>query len=85
MSDDMIADFFTKPLQGKKFQILRDIILNRRSDNFALQYSSVLGTSGTGETETQNIVPAKETSTREKSTQRDSILETGCSLDLDVI
>jgi hypothetical protein len=72
MSDNMIADFFTKPLQGKRFQILRDIILNRRSDEFALQYRSVLGT---GETETQNIVPAKET-----STQRDNTLETGCAL-----
>jgi hypothetical protein len=81
MSDDMIADFFTKPLQGKRFQILRDIILNRSSEDFALQYRSVLGT---GENETQNIVPAKETNTREESIQRENALETG-SLELDVI
>jgi len=40
----MIADFFTKPLQGRRFQILRDIILNR--DNISVsQYRSVLGNS----------------------------------------
>ncbi len=27
----MLADFFTKPLQGKRFQILRDLILNVQS------------------------------------------------------
>ena len=31
ISDDMIADFFTKPIQGKRFQILRDIVLNINS------------------------------------------------------
>jgi len=46
----MIADFFTKPLQGRRFQILRDIILNR--DNISVsQYRSVLGNS-----EEHNIV-----------------------------
>ncbi len=39
---------------------------------------------GTGENETQNIVPAKETNTREESIQRENALETR-SLDLDVI
>jgi hypothetical protein len=24
----MVADFFTKPLQGKRFKIIRDVILN---------------------------------------------------------
>jgi len=28
-AEDMIADFFTKPLQGRKFKIMRDLILNR--------------------------------------------------------
>jgi len=32
MSDKMIADFFTKPLQGKKFQMLRDLVLNIRPE-----------------------------------------------------
>jgi hypothetical protein len=41
-TEDMIADFFTKPIQGRKFQILRDIILNRKEES-ALQYRSVLG------------------------------------------
>jgi len=41
-SDDMIADFFTKPIQGRKFQIFRDIILNRSTASSALQYRSVL-------------------------------------------
>jgi hypothetical protein len=40
-SYDMIADFFTKPIQGRKFQTFRDIILNRSTAS-ALQYRSVL-------------------------------------------
>ncbi len=43
--DDMIADFFTKPIQGRKFQIFRDIILNRHPTS-ALQYRSVLENNG---------------------------------------
>jgi hypothetical protein len=43
--EDMIADFFMKPLQGRRFQMLRDIILNR--ENIAVsQYRSMLGNSG---------------------------------------
>jgi hypothetical protein len=41
-TEDMIADFFTKPLQGRRFQVLRDLILNKR-DSSTLQYMSVLG------------------------------------------
>ncbi len=44
ISDKMIVNFFTKPIQGHKFQIFRDIILNRRDPDYALQYRSVLGT-----------------------------------------
>jgi hypothetical protein len=40
----MIADFFTKPLQGRKFKLLRDIILNRDTTSDS-QYRSVLGNS----------------------------------------
>jgi len=29
--ENMLADFFTKPLQGKRFQLLRDLILNIQS------------------------------------------------------
>ena len=54
-SDDMIADFFTKPIQGRKFQIFRDIILNR-STTSALQYRGVLDNK-----ENDNIVQADET------------------------
>jgi hypothetical protein len=43
-TEDMVADFFTKPIQGKLFQILRDIILSHR-DTSALQYRSMLGNS----------------------------------------
>ena len=28
---DMIADFFTKFLQGRRFQVLRDLILNKKN------------------------------------------------------
>jgi len=42
--DCMVADFFTKPLQGKRFQILRDLILNKQ-DSSVLQYRSILGNS----------------------------------------
>jgi hypothetical protein len=43
-TEDMIADFFTKPLQGKRFKLLRDIILNRDATSDS-QYRSVLGNS----------------------------------------
>jgi len=39
VSENMIADFFTKPLQGKRFQILRDLVLNIQS---AVGHRSVL-------------------------------------------
>jgi hypothetical protein len=28
VSEDMLAGFFTKPIQGKRFQVIRDAILN---------------------------------------------------------
>ena len=60
---DMVADFFTKPIQGKRFQILRDIILNRNNpDASTSQYRSVLGNSTS-----QNIVSV-ETGARETKT-----------------
>jgi len=43
-TENMIVDFFTKPIQGKRFQILRDIILNRSDISFS-QYRRVLGNS----------------------------------------
>jgi hypothetical protein len=43
-TEDMIAVFFTKPLQGKRFRILRDVILNRETISDS-QYKSVLGNS----------------------------------------
>jgi hypothetical protein len=39
ISDAMIADFFIKPLQGKHYQVLRDIILNIDS---SVEHTSVL-------------------------------------------
>ena len=56
LSEEMIADFFTKPLQGKKFQIFRDIILNNRQNKAdpAIQYRSVLGNK-----QMRNIVSAE--------------------------
>ena len=38
----MVADFFTKPLQGKIFQVMRDLILNQSTDSSILQYKSIL-------------------------------------------
>ncbi len=43
ISEEMIADFFTKPMQGARFQIFRDLILNIPGST--LQYRSVLGNS----------------------------------------
>jgi len=45
-TDEMIADFFTKPLQGKPFYTFRDIILNCGTENYAppsKEHRSVLG------------------------------------------
>jgi hypothetical protein len=39
ISDEMIADFFTKPIQGRKFAIMRDIISNLQSSG---EHRSVL-------------------------------------------
>jgi len=38
--EHMIADFFTKPIQGQRFQLLRDLIMNINS---AAVHRSVLG------------------------------------------
>jgi hypothetical protein len=43
ISEEMIADFFTKPIQGARFQLFRDLILNIPGST--LQYRSVLGNS----------------------------------------
>jgi hypothetical protein len=48
-TENMVIDFFTKPLQGKRFRMMRDLILNR-SDNYSpLQYRSVLENNETGD------------------------------------
>ena len=48
-TENMVVDFFTKPLQGKRFRMMRDLILNR-SDNYSpLQYRSVLENNETGD------------------------------------
>jgi hypothetical protein len=59
-TEDMIADFFMKPIQGKKFQIMRDIILNRTTES-ALQYRSVL------ENSTQNNIVQTDSTTKDIS------------------
>jgi hypothetical protein len=46
VSDAMIADFFMKPLQGKHFQILRDLILNVNS---TVKHRSVLASKDVGQ------------------------------------
>jgi hypothetical protein len=43
-TEDIVADFFTKSLQGKKFRIMKDLILNR-SISLTWQYRSVMGNS----------------------------------------
>jgi hypothetical protein len=64
-TEEMIADFFTKPIQGKKFQTMRDIILNRNHAS-ASQYRSVLGNS-----RERNIVTA-DRDIADRDTQWDS-------------
>jgi len=40
----MLADFFTKPLQGSTFKRMRSIILNMHdTDNTSIEHRSVLG------------------------------------------
>jgi hypothetical protein len=36
LSEDMIADFFTKPFEGKQFVKLRDLILNMEPKSASL-------------------------------------------------
>jgi len=41
---NMLADFFTKPLQGSTFQRMQSIILNMPdTDNTSIEHRSVLG------------------------------------------
>ena len=40
-TDEMVADFCTNPIQGRKFQVFRDMILNH-GDSSALQYRNML-------------------------------------------
>jgi hypothetical protein len=42
ISDNMIAEFFTKPLQGSCFKQLRDVILNLNHQEFAMEHRSML-------------------------------------------
>ncbi len=53
-TEDMVADFFTKPIQGKRFQDLRDLILNRKHAS-ALQCRSVLDGSLEENIVTENV------------------------------
>lgn len=41
-TDDMIADYFTKPLQGEKFRCFRDLILGIKDIDSTDQIRSVL-------------------------------------------
>ena len=42
-TDEMVGDFFTKPLQGAKFRLFRDIILGLKAFNPPVVHRSVLG------------------------------------------
>jgi hypothetical protein len=57
VSEEMIADFFTKPVQGKRFREIRDVILNL---NPADEHRSVLVNS------TKDVVQLKDLDLREK-------------------
>jgi hypothetical protein len=50
----MVTDFYTKPLQGKRFRMMRDLLLNQSDNYSSLQYRSVLENNETG-----NIVQEK--------------------------
>jgi hypothetical protein len=43
-TDKMVADFFTKPLQGSKFHCFRDLILGCRSDNVPSEIKECVAT-----------------------------------------
>jgi hypothetical protein len=53
-TEDMVTDFYTKPLQGKRFRMMRDLLLNQSDNYSSLQYRSVLENNETG-----NIVQEK--------------------------
>ena len=36
-TDEMIADYFTKPLQGSKFRAFRDIMIGVKSNHYETQ------------------------------------------------
>jgi hypothetical protein len=57
VSEEMIADFFTKPVQGKRFREIRDVILNVNPPD---EHRSVLVNS------TKDIVQLKDLDLREK-------------------
>jgi len=42
ISDNMIANFFTRPLQGSRFKQLRDVIFNLNHKEFAMEHRSAL-------------------------------------------
>jgi hypothetical protein len=60
ISDDMLANFFTKPIQGKRFQILRDLVLNINS---ATVHRSVLVNSNSTYALPQNSPSVTQTQT----------------------
>jgi hypothetical protein len=66
VSEEMIADFFTKPLQGKRFQVLRDIILNLNATNSPLTIQERVGKQSPGKYCTGGISEESETSLRVK-------------------
>ena len=65
VSDNMIADFLTKPIQGNHFKLLRDIILNRNYHGSVLEHRSMLGNSkenicsNTDQEKSERVIPDK--------------------------
>jgi hypothetical protein len=55
-TDDMIADFFTKPLQGSKYRRFRNLILNLGSHDIVDTCKECVETSDTGDTSDTGIV-----------------------------
>jgi len=65
VSDNMIADFLTKTIQGNCLKLLRDIILNRNYHGSVLEHRSMLGNSkenicsNTDQEKSERVIPDK--------------------------
>ena len=55
-TDQMIADFFTKPLQGNKFKTFRELIMGWKDINSIIKYNDNDNTSPTDKEQVENNI-----------------------------